>query len=170
MKTISNTEDIIDSRDVIERLTELRDELQPLVDAIGEATKPRARSKAIEALEGWLGLNKGTMDSAAAESFSVSVESLEEWQGDAADAEELLALLKLETEASGCSDWEYGATLIRRSYFRDYAEQLAEDIGDYDSREARWPYTCIDWDKAASELEQDYSEVDFDGEAYLIRD
>lgn len=29
-----------------------------------------------------------------------------------------------------------------------------------------WPYNCIDWEKAANELKQDYSTVDFEGETY----
>lgn len=47
---------------------------------------------------------------------------------DAVD--ELKVLKALESEAEGYSgDWQYGATLIRDSYFEDYARELAEDIG-----------------------------------------
>lgn len=35
----------------------------------------------------------------------------------------------------------------------DYAQQLAEDCGDIDWRNLRWPLTCIDWDAAWRELE-----------------
>lgn len=62
----------------------------------------------------------------------------------------------------------HGESLIRDSYFEEYAEQLADDIGAID-RNAKWPVNCIDWEKAARELQYDYTEVDFDGEAYWIR-
>lgn len=36
-------------------------------------------------------------------------------------------------------------------------------------RNASWPANHIDWEAAANELEQDYTEVDFNGEVYLYR-
>lgn len=83
---------------------------------------------------------------------------------------ELTALKKLADEASPYApDWHHGCTLIRDSYFADYARDLAEDITQYDSAKERWPYTCIDWEKAANELKQDYTSVDFDGVTYWVR-
>lgn len=38
----------------------------------------------------------------------------------------------------------------------DFAQQLAEDCGMV-SDDAKWPYTCIDWEQAARELMYDYS-------------
>ena len=32
---------------------------------------------------------------------------------------------------------------------------------------AKWPYTCVDWERAADELRQDYSSTEFDGKTYL---
>lgn len=64
-------------------------------------------------------------------------------------------------------DW-YPVTLIHENYFEDYARELAEDIGAID-RNAAWPNNCIDWQRAAQELEMDYSTVDFDGASYLYR-
>lgn len=88
---------------------------------------------------------------------------------DNQEREELAALVALADEASGCAaDWQYGETLIRDSYFKDYAQELAEDIGAIDSN-ASWPNTCIDWDQAARELQMDYTAVDFDGVTYWIR-
>jgi hypothetical protein len=52
--------------------------------------------------------------------------------------------------------------------WKEYAEQLAEDIGAI-NKNATWPNDCIDWEKAADQLKQDYTEVDFDGVAYWIR-
>lgn len=81
---------------------------------------------------------------------------------------ELAALQALADEASGyAADWQHGETLIRDSYFKDYAMELADDIGAIDNN-ASWPLTCIDWDQAARELQMDYSAVDFDGVTYWI--
>lgn len=64
-------------------------------------------------------------------------------------------------------DW-YPITLIRDSYFRDYAQELAEDIGAINAQ-ASWPNNCIDWNQAARELQMDYSSVVVDGADYWTR-
>lgn len=117
--TISNGDDVIDSRDVIARIEELQG-----------------------------------MDAS-----ELSPE----------DREELTILQKLEEEAEGyAEDWKYGATLIRDSYFKDYAQELAEDIGAIKA-DAQWPNDCINWDQAARELQMDYTAVEFDGVTYWVR-
>jgi antirestriction protein len=91
---------------------------------------------------------------------------------DSEDADEIAerdALIALASEAEGyADDWPYGEALIRDSYFRDYAMELAEDIGAIDAN-ASWPTRCIDWDQAARELQMDYTAVDFAGVTYWIR-
>ncbi len=88
---------------------------------------------------------------------------------DEEEEEELAALKALAEEgALYAPDWEYGETLIRDSYFAEYAEELAEDIGAID-RNAKWPLTCIDWEEAARQLKQDYTSIDFAGVAYWVR-
>lgn len=88
---------------------------------------------------------------------------------DNAEREELATLVALADEASDyADDWQYGETLIRDSYFEDYAQELAEDIGAIDSN-ATWPNNCIDWGRATRELQMDYTPVDFDGVTYWIR-
>ena len=66
------------------------------------------------------------------------------------------------------SEWDYGAALIEEGEFEDHARELAEDIGAID-REAGWPNTCIDWEKAADELKMDYTVIEFEGETYYVR-
>lgn len=78
------------------------------------------------------------------------------------DYESLLALRALHSEAK---NYGYDSVLIAESYFTEYARQLADDMCQI---EDEWPYTCIDWDKAANVLKQDYSEVDFDGVTYFL--
>lgn len=95
------------------------------------------------------------------------LEDLEERDED--ETAELTALKALADEASGyAADWRHGEALIRDSYFEEYAQQLADDIGAI-PRDASWPMTCIDWEQAARELQQDYTSVDFDGVTYWIR-
>lgn len=158
-RTISNTDDVIDSRDVIARVEELESERETLMDAITEAQE--SLDSAIEDKE---------EDSVAAytEDRETAKTALTNWdEGD--EGQELKILKSLVDEAEGYSDdWKYGATLIRDSYFEDYARELADDIGAVD-KDAKWPNTCIDWDKAASELQQDYTSVEFDGVTYWVR-
>lgn len=80
---------------------------------------------------------------------------------------EMLEALNKEGEEN-ISDWMHGETLVRDSYFREYAEQLASDIGAV-NEEARWPNNHIDWSAAADELKQDYTELDFGGITYYAR-
>lgn len=139
-QTISNLDDVIDSRDVIARIEEIEDERTRLADEADEA-------------------DEATRQAAAA--------ALQEW--DASDeGAELRALRALAEEASDAEDWTYGATLVRDSYFQTYAMELADDIGAVPDN-AGWPLTCIDWDKAARDLRVDYTAVDFDGTTYWVR-
>lgn len=64
-------------------------------------------------------------------------------------------------------DW-YPITLVRDSYFTDYAQRFAEDIGAV-KNDAAWPHSCIDWERAANEFQQDYTSVEFAGTTYWYR-
>ena len=98
------------------------------------------------------------------------IKRIEELESDPQeDAAEELATLK--AFADECklysSDWEYGETLIHRSYFEQYVEEMLQDCGDFPRNLPHYLY--IDWEKTARCIEQDYTTVDFDGEEYLIR-
>lgn len=85
-----------------------------------------------------------------------------------ASLEVLLSELK---DNGGDEQWRgawYPVTLIRDSYFKDYAQELAEDVGAVKVN-ATWPYTCIDWNQAARELQMDYTCADFNGVTYWFR-
>lgn len=181
--TISNGDDIIDSRDVIARIEELegyRDDAQEGKPEIpSDQTEPRAS----------VALN-GSADPCASCGVAGGMEHADECEGgthdlesqfqitngeiywqsigwDEDEAEELRVLLALQEEAEGSADWTHGETLIRDSYFEDYARELAEDIGAVPKD--RWPCSHIDWEAAADDLKQDYMSVDFDGVEYWIR-
>lgn len=143
---ISNSADTIDSRDVIERINEIEGEAQGRLMAENE--------------EKGEGTSWGELaDIDAAMERLMDTDDVEEWRRLTELAEEGESL---------AGDWTHGATLIRDSYFKTYAQDLAEDIGAI-NRDASWPATCIDWDKAVRELQMDYSEVDYDGESYWVR-
>jgi bacterioferritin (cytochrome b1) len=152
--TISKQDDVIDSRDIIKRIEELEEERTDLADALEQAEEDVA-----EAFGDDLKPTQQARDKAA--------QAVADW--DASDeAEELRTLKALAEQCEGYGDWEYGETLIARSYFQTYAQKLAADIGAIDLS-ASWPLNCIDWEQAAKELEADYMAVDFDGEEFLMR-
>ncbi len=153
----SNQDDYIDSRDVISRIDELTDEIDELN---AHEMRPTGTRDVWEARE--LEDDEWTIVEGHHASEGDARESYTEEQ-----VAELDVLEALQDEASG-GDWEHGATLIRETYFEEYARQLADDIGAIDSN-ATWPLNCIDWEQAARELQMDYSSVDYDGEEYLIR-
>ena len=90
-----------------------------------------------------------------------AIEQLKVWKEE--NQQELDALNLFVEE--GNAEWRHGETLVRESYFEDYARQLAEEVGAI-SGEEKWPLTCIDWEQAAEELKQDYTSADFDGVTY----
>jgi len=145
MSTPSKFDDLIDIRDVIARLDELREEYTDLSTALEEL--------------------RGDPD-AEPDDVTAAEDALKEWDIDNGD--EQRALQSLADQAEGyADDWRHGATLIHDDYFKKYAQKLAEDIGAIPESVA-WPCTCIDWDQAADELRQDYTAVDFDGETYWV--
>jgi len=91
-----------------------------------------------------------------------------------AEMEELTRLESLLSDlegGGGDEEWEgswYPVTLIRDSYFEDYARDFAEDIGAI-SQNMAWPCCHIDWAAAAESLQMDYSSVEFDGTTYWYR-
>lgn len=118
---ITNRDDIIDSRDIIARIKELRAQLD---DGSSLSDEGNAELFALDALTG--------------------------------------------EAARYAPDWEYGEALIRDSYFKAYAQELAEDIGATNPG-AVWPHNCIDWDMAARDLRMDYTAVEFGDVTYWVR-
>ena len=87
---------------------------------------------------------------------------------DLSEIEELNNLKRLASECENdASDWQYGATLIRDSYFRDYAREMIEDCGDIPKELPYW--IEIDWDATARNIRVDYTPVEFDGVTYWCR-
>lgn len=145
---IDNSDDLIDSRDVIARIAELRDERDSLQEDLESVMEDSVHEDPF---------NDPAVQRAR--------EARDEWAGYHED--ELASLEKLQEEAEGYSYWLHGAQLIRDSYFETYARQTAEDIGGIDLDQ--WPATCIDWERAGRELQMDYTAVEFDGVTYWVQ-
>lgn len=160
-RDVDNNEDILDSRDVIARIRELEDERESLSSDVDEANERLTDADNSEEY----GSEESDAVQEAQDALDKARDALEEWDGDY--AKELENLKALEAEAEGYGDWSHGAQLIRDSYFEQYARDTAEEL--YNVRDASWPYTCIDWEKAADELKQDYTSVTFDGVDYWMR-
>lgn len=126
---VDNSDDILDSRDVIARIAHLAQLEQPGPVDLGD------------------------------EDNDIDQDTL---------FYELRDLRALSAEGESLADWEHGVTLVRDSYFEEYARDLAADLGGIHERN-QWPATCIDWERAATELQQDYTPIDFDGVTYWGR-
>lgn len=175
MADISNYADIMDSRDVIERLEELQDEIDRLKEAVTDAkeeldmgvTEDTEDLKAAqEALFEYAGMADAEIVTFLEESGFVIPDDAPEPSDEMEEYLKIKAFAEEGEQYAG--DWSGGETLIREDHFEDYAQELAEDIGAID-RDAPWPIRHIDWVAAAAELKQDYSEIEFDGITYLVR-
>lgn len=134
--TVNLSADVIDVRDIIARVLELRDERDEYNEKMGSP-------------DAWGGVPDG-------------------------EPEELAMLEGILSELAGYGgdeefegDW-YPVELVADSYFQEYAQNLAEECGMVDTN-ARWPMTCIDWEQAARELQQDYSSIEICGATYGYR-
>lgn len=122
--------DIIDVRDIIERIEELEGEIEAYA------------------------------------------EKMDDWQANADNQEELQTLTAILEDLKGYGgdeqwrgDW-YPVTLIRESYFTDYAEELVRDCYDLKGLP---DFVHIDWEATAREVKIDYSTVEIDGVTFFYR-
>jgi hypothetical protein len=173
MKTNFNWGDnIIDSRDIIARHEELQDERFSLVEALEEAK---------ENFEDFL--KDADEELKEDDDFEDRCASFREAINDAQDAlnefdqsfdrDELDLLTEVRSEGENSPDWSWGETLIKDSYFTEYAEQLANDVCEFpkEFQSGQWPFNHmeIDWESAAQELQSDYFDISAGGETYYIR-
>lgn len=187
---ITNSEDIIDSRDVIARIEWLEEKETAITDAkvaLTEAEEAEAERKsdlvdkiaeleastdeAIDDVKGDAIEELREQHDTESDELTAAREAVDDAEADFNDdeREELKLLRELAEEGEGLSDWRHGETLIRESYFEDYARELASDLYGEEIDGAHWPFTCIDWERAASELEQDYTSIEFGDVTYLAR-
>ena len=146
MTDVSNRQDVLDVRDIIERFEELDKERELLADAIP---------------------GEGDEDTDA----EIKVEALKEWDEDNGDEWKTLKALLEELNGDGGDhqwkgDW-YPVTLIRDTYFVDAMRDLVQEIGDLPKNIPG--YLAIDWEQTADNLRADYSSVEYDDVTYWYR-
>lgn len=163
MSNIDNTEDLLDSRDIIERIEELEGDRAALEEDVENAEA--ALADYIENSD-----DEDAENSTDALALAVALDearkALAEWD-ESGDAEELKTLKDFAEDLEGYGDWEHGETLIRKSYFVEYVEDLLKDCGDL-PKDIPW-YICIDWEATARNIKIDYTEANFDGVTYYMR-
>lgn len=150
--TVDNTQEVIDSRDVIARL----DELTP-----------------------WRVMRRE--DGSDIAEFTTEVEARSFVSDEDYDPEKVyvgpsIAMLneqrdlkRLAEQGEASADWKYGETLIRFDHFEQYCEEMVRDIGYIPKDLPAFIADNIDWEGVANVLAGDYTEVDFAGVTYLIR-
>lgn len=146
MREINNSQDILDSRDIIERIEELEETKEEFI----------------------LNESETEDDSPSWAEIAESQSTAEEKWDETEDGQELKALLSLQDDLEGyCVDWEHGVTLIRDSYFVEYTKELLGDIGYIPSGFPSW--IEIDWEGTADNVQMDYTSGDYDGVTYWAR-
>ena len=153
---ISNTDNTIDSRDVIARIEELEaeeSELQQEIDEKEDQYTPEELTK-----------NPAPV--------IVAKEALKEWR-ESEEGQELIALKVLAAQGEDYApdweyyapDWKYGAQLIHEDYFETAMDEMLEDCGDIPRDLPSYLTITVDYDA----LKQDYTAIDFDGQTYYVR-
>jgi len=100
-------------------------------------------------------------------------EDLEEATDGLPEAEErcyLAAILDDIRDTGGDEQWRgdwYPVTLVRDSYFTNYARQMLEDCGTIPKDLPAW--VEIDWEATARNVQVDYTSVEIDGVTYWAR-
>lgn len=146
---ISNTDNTIDSRDVIARIEELEAEESGLwweIDEKEDQYTPEELTK-----------NPAPV--------IVAKEALKEWR-ESEEGQELIALKALAEQGEDYApDWEYGAQLIHEYYFEEAMDEMLEDCGDIPKDLPSYLTITVDYDA----LKMDYTAIDFDGQTYYVR-
>ena len=82
---------------------------------------------------------------------------------------ELSRLRQELTDNNGEEAWGWGYSFIRDTFFPDYAQEFAEEIGAIDDKQY-WLTCHIDWEGVARDMQQDYWEVEIFGNTYWTRE
>lgn len=146
MKNIDNTQDLMDSRDIIKYLEEITEERNELQDQLDEVLTDDEDNHVLIA------------------DIREELEPL---------IEEVESLQDFCNEADNCADWSYGEAVIHEDYFTEHTKQIIEDCYEMPEgfNNGQWPWNNLemDWEGAAEDLKQDYREIDWDGTTFFVR-
>lgn len=134
-------DDIVNRRDIEDRIEELESEREDFLD------NTCAEAKLDELDDGYDELRE---------------ETALIWEKQTGEGHEWRTLTDV-LEEMGDADY-----LVSELYFPKYIKETLEDCGDI-PRDLPW-YVEIDWDATASNVKSDYSELEWDGHTYLYRD
>lgn len=149
--------DIIDVRDIIARVEELREEKQDLIDAETEAETSQAEDSTEEHTDDHY------------EAVETAKKELADWKEE--NSEELETLESLLSDLcgnGGDEQWEgdwYPVTLIKESYFEESMDEMVADCYDMPKNLPSFMTVTLDYDA----LKQDYTECEFEGDTYYYR-
>lgn len=135
---------IIDTRDLIERRDELK---QNILDSFLEIF-PQYEDQTEEY-----------------EDILFDEEEIQSWKEDWED--EIKEIEEINNIEDECREFDFGETLIREDEWEDYVKDLLEDCGYIPKDFPSW--IEIDWDATANNVKQDYSEVEYQGDTYYFR-
>ncbi|MCK5605078.1 hypothetical protein KAR91_24525 [Candidatus Pacearchaeota archaeon] len=138
MSEITNSQDVIDSRDIIARIDELETDQSMLQDDITEA------EEGLESSEGAIA------EMQAGKELEEARKALIDFNED--NEEELNSLKAVAEECEGYGDWAYGETLISEVYFTEYCMEMLKDIGDLPQDIPS--YIAIDEEQTAEKLKR----------------
>lgn len=141
MRNFTNTDDVIDMRDVIARFEELENEFNEWKDA-------------------------ETSDEDVKDKLAITDWALGHEEGD--EIAELQVLIEECKGKGGDEHWRgdwYPVTLIHESAFEEQMDQMIEECYELPKDLPFWMTISYDYDA----LKMDYTSVDFAGETYLIR-
>lgn len=139
-------EDILDTRDLIQYLEELKDNFLSSYNEV----------EGVEDVEDFDEIDEGEVYENAYHLMT--------------DLEDIQHLQSFHDELEGYGDFEYGATLIHRDYFTDYCKDLLEDCGDLPRDLPFYIENNINWGGVANDLEMDYTSATIDNQEYLMRE
>lgn len=163
MCNVANTEDFIDSRDLIKAIEDLESDREAYEEDVDNAES--AYDDLIENSDDE-DIESSQQARALADEVDKARAALVEWDED--NAEDLKALKDFAEEVeSHCTDYLHGETLIRETYFAEYVEDLVKDC--YGLPSDLPSFLVIDWEATAENVKQDYSEAEFDGVTYYFR-
>lgn len=86
---------------------------------------------------------------------------LDDWK-----TENDVELKELAEIVKGLYDGDEDEQLVADEDFAQHARDVAEDLYNI---EPHWPFSHIDWDKAADDLKLDYTSFEFEGTTYWYR-
>jgi hypothetical protein len=155
MADISSTADVIDVRDIIARVEELREIVQTNQDDLDAANEGEAKGEQFAP--------DGSTWDEIRERNAVD-------EDDTAEFQRLNSLLEDLKGNGGDEQWEgdwYPDTLIRDSYFETAMDELLEDIGEMAPFDKIPSYIKITVDYDA--LQMNYTSTEYDGTTYWYR-